>query len=100
MIGLSLIGWATLSAGGYPIEVTQSLALPPILPHDLAAYALLRQAHMIVALLFFALILAHLSAALMHGLVRRDGVLRSMTVGHAGEGGEERCCRSRGDCTG
>jgi cytochrome b561 len=33
-------------------------------------------------LLFFGLILAHLAAALMHGLVRRDGVLRSMTVGH------------------
>jgi cytochrome b561 len=82
MIGLPLIGWAMLSAGGYPIELTQRLTLPPILPHDLAVYALLRQAHTIVALLFFALILAHLSAALMHGLVRRDGVLRSMTVGH------------------
>jgi hypothetical protein len=29
-----------------------------------------------------ALILAHLAAALMHGLIRRDGVFRSMTTGH------------------
>lgn len=82
MLGLPLIGWAMLSAGGYPVALTKEIALPPILPHDLALYALLREAHTVVALLFFALILAHLAAALMHGLIRRDGVLRSMTVGH------------------
>lgn len=81
--GLPLIGWAMLSAGGYPVALTNGIALPPILPHDLALYALLRAAHTVVALLFFALILVHLAAALWHGLVRRDGVLRSMTIGHA-----------------
>ncbi|ROT93458.1 cytochrome b [Altererythrobacter sp. FM1] len=83
MLGLPLIGWAMLSAGGYPVALTKGIALPPILPHDLALYALLREAHTVVALLFFALILVHFVAALMHGLIRRDGVLRSMTVGHA-----------------
>ncbi|HQS97696.1 MAG: cytochrome B [Novosphingobium sp. 17-62-19] len=81
MIGMPLIGWAMLSAGGYPVVVTKGFTLPPILPHDLALYALLREAHTVVALLFFALILGHLAAALVHGLVRRDGVLRSMTIG-------------------
>lgn len=82
MIAMPLIGWAMLSAGGYRITLTKALALPPILPHDLALYALLREAHTAIAVLLFALILAHLSAALMHGLIRRDGVLRSMTTGH------------------
>ncbi|MGF7151055.1 cytochrome b561 [Sphingomonas zeicaulis] len=82
MAAMPLIGWAMLSAGGYPVRLTDGLLLPPILPHDLAVYALLREAHTIIAILFFALILAHLSAALMHGLIRRDGVLRSMTIGH------------------
>ncbi|WP_206240696.1 cytochrome b [Novosphingobium terrae] len=81
MVAMPLIGWAMLSAGGYPV-VVGGLVLPPILPHDLAIYALLRWAHTVIALLFFALVLAHLSAALMHGLIRRDGVLRSMTSGH------------------
>jgi cytochrome b561 len=81
MLGMPLIGWAMLSAGGYPVQVGP-LVLPAILPHDLALYAFLRWAHTVVALLFFALILAHLGAALMHGLIRRDGVLRSMTTGH------------------
>ncbi|MGK6323143.1 cytochrome b [Sphingomonas sp. DT-51] len=82
LVGMPLIGWGMLSAGGYPVVLTQELTLPAILPHQLALYAVLRTAHTIVALLFFALILLHLAAALMHGLIRRDGVLRSMTLGH------------------
>lgn len=82
MIGMPLIGWAMLSAGGYPVQVTKAQILPPIMPHDLTLYAFLREAHTVIALLFFALIPAHLSAALMQGLIRKDGVLRSMTTGH------------------
>lgn len=99
MIAIPLIGWAMLSAGGYPVRVTKALTLPKILPHDLTVFAWLRETHTIVALLFFALIVAHLCAALMHGLIRRDGVLRSMTIGHRqptppaappeGDGGDE-----------
>ncbi|TXC72213.1 cytochrome b [Sphingomonas ginsenosidivorax] len=79
MVALPLIGWAMQSAGGYPVEIWKGLVLPPILPHDIVTYGLLRRAHGVIAYLFFALILAHLAAALYHGLVRRDGVLRSMT---------------------
>lgn len=82
LVALPLIGWGMLSAGGYPVRLAGAVVLPPILPHDLALYAWLRAAHSVVALAFFALILLHLAAALMHGLVRRDGVLRSMTTGH------------------
>lgn len=83
MIAMPLIGWGMLSAGGYPIRITDGFLLPAILPHSLALYSLLRAAHTVVALLFFGLFLTHLAAALMHGLIRRDGVLRSMTIGHS-----------------
>jgi len=82
MIAMPLIGWGMLSAGGYPVRITDGFVLPAILPHDLKLYAALRLTHTVVAISFFALILAHLAAALMHGLIRRDGVLRSMTIGH------------------
>jgi cytochrome b561 len=82
LFALPLVGCGMLSAGGYPVRLGGGVVLPPILPHDLALYALLRAAHTAIALAFFALILLHLAAALMHGLVRRDGVLRSMTTGH------------------
>lgn len=83
MIAMPLIGWGILSSGGYPIRLAEGLTLPAILPHDLGLYSALSMMHTAVALLFFALILAHLAAALMHGLIRRDGVLRSMTTGHS-----------------
>ena len=79
MIGLPLIGWAMQSAGGYPITLWKGFNLFPILPHDIAVYGWLRRLHGLAAYAFFALILGHIGAALFHGLVRRDGVLKSMT---------------------
>ena len=78
MIGMPLIGWAMLSAGGYPVRLSAAWSLPPILPQDLFAYGLLRRAHTLVAFAFFALILGHLTIALIHGFIRRDGVLETM----------------------
>jgi cytochrome b561 len=77
MLAMPLLGWAMLSAGGYP----RPLQLPAIAPHDLQLYAVLRQAHGWAGYLLFTTILVHLGAALMHALVRRDGVLRSMWPG-------------------
>jgi len=88
MFAMPLIGWGMLSAGGYPVELSKTLILPPILPHDLKLYAVLRCLHTAVGLAFFALILVHLAAALMHGLIRRDGVLQSMTFGDASHRGD------------
>jgi cytochrome b561 len=85
MIGMPLIGWAMLSAGGYRVALSPTLALPAILPHDLRLYWLLRQAHTVIGVALFLLILLHLAAALMHGLIRRDGVLQSMTFGRVDE---------------
>jgi len=80
MIAMPLVGWGMLSAGGYPIPLWgPSMLLPPILPHDPALWAFLRSAHTILAFLLFGLVLLHIGAALFHGLIRRDGVLRSMT---------------------
>ena len=78
MLIMPLVGWGMLSAASYPIILYGPLHLPPILPHDLALYALLRQLHTYLAYMLYALILAHFGAALFHGLIRRDGVLDSM----------------------
>lgn len=79
MFVLPLIGWAMLSAGGYPIVIFGAIHLPAILPHDVAVFAVLRTTHTILAITLFATFLAHLGAALFHGFVRRDHVLQSMT---------------------
>jgi cytochrome b561 len=80
MIGMPLIGWAMLSAGGYPVVLYGGIRLPPIAPHSDSLHAVLWGAHFYLAFAFFALVLLHIAAALFHGLVRRDGVLESMTT--------------------
>ncbi|WP_144108180.1 cytochrome b [Paraburkholderia sp. BCC1886] len=77
MIALPLIGWGMLSAADYPVIVL-GLHLPAILPHSNGLHTLLWNAHRILALCFFALIVLHLAAALLHALVRRDGVFQTM----------------------
>jgi cytochrome b561 len=78
MLMMPLVGWGMLSAARYPIVLYGSVRLPPILPHDLTLYAWLRELHTVLAYLLFATFLAHLGAALYHGLIRRDGVFGSM----------------------
>jgi cytochrome b561 len=78
MFALPLIGWAMLSAARYPVVLWGPLLLPPILPQNAMVYAQLRHIHGLLGFLLFATFLAHLGAALLHGLIRRDGVLESM----------------------
>lgn len=83
MLAMPLIGWAMLSAGGYPVMLGASLRLPPIFPTSAVAFAVLRHLHGWLALLLLLTFLAHMGAALYHGLIRRDGVLASMLRGRA-----------------
>jgi cytochrome b561 len=81
MVAMPLIGWAMLSAAGYPVTLYGPWHLPPIAPHDVALFALLRALHTWLAFALFATVLLHLAAALFHGLIRRDGVFSSMARG-------------------
>jgi cytochrome b561 len=81
MLAMPLIGWAMLSAAGYPITLYGPLHLPPIAPHNVELFALLRGLHTWLAFALFATVLLHLAAALFHGLIRRDGVFSSMARG-------------------
>jgi cytochrome b561 len=78
MFGLPIVGWAMLSAAPHPIEITGGLYLPRILSPDPVTYAWLRQLHTYLAFALFATVVVHFGAALMHGLIRRDGVFDSM----------------------
>jgi len=81
MFAQPLVGWGMLSAAGYPIALWHRTHLPPILPHSDALFAVLHPLHAILAYVFFATIVAHLAAALLHALIFRDGVFESMANG-------------------
>ena len=81
MLAMPVIGWAMLSAGGYPIVVFNGFNLPAILPHSPVMYGFLRPLHGVLAYLLFFTILGHLGAALFHAWVRRDDVFAQMAKG-------------------
>jgi len=81
MLAMPVIGWAMLSAGGYPIVVFDGFNLPAILPHSPVVYGILRPLHGVLAYLLFFTILGHLGAALFHAWVRRDDVFAQMAKG-------------------
>ncbi|WP_354683015.1 cytochrome b/b6 domain-containing protein [Cupriavidus necator] len=78
MLAIPLLGWGMLSAGGNPVTMAGAIQLPPILPVDVRLFALLRALHTWLAFALFAVVLLHLAAALLHGLVLRDGVFGAM----------------------
>ena len=78
LLVMPLIGWGMLSAGGYPIFILDHLALPAILPESVRLYSALRSLHTYCAILLLLTFCGHFSAALFHGLIRRDGVFSSM----------------------
>jgi len=75
---IPLVGWAMLSAAGYPIVLFGSVHLFPILPHNLMLYAFLRKTHTVLAYLLFFAFVAHFSAVLFHTWVGRDGLFDRM----------------------
>jgi cytochrome b561 len=79
MIAMPLLGWAMMSAAAYPVVVFDGIRIPPILPQSDVLHTLLWAAHRWLAFAFFALVLAHVAAALFHALVRRDGVFQAMS---------------------
>ncbi|KGM56390.1 cytochrome B561 [Lysobacter arseniciresistens ZS79] len=81
MLAMPLIGWAMLSAGGFPVQLADGVMLPPIAPRHPALYAVLRAAHGGLAYLLFATVLLHVAAALRHAWVLGDGVFASMARG-------------------
>lgn len=81
MLAMPLIGWAMLSAGGYPVMLGGGVQLPALMGADPVAFAWLRNAHEVLAFVLFAAVVGDLAAALFHGLIRRDGVLGSMVRG-------------------
>jgi cytochrome b561 len=75
-----LVGWAMLSAARFPIILVGPFRLPGIAPHNIDLYAVLRQAHSVLAFLLFATFTAHVCAVLFHTLVLRDRLLDRMAV--------------------
>jgi cytochrome b561 len=77
LFAMPLIGWALSNAEGKPVHLL-GLTLPALVADDEDLADRLLTWHQDVAWALLALVALHVSAALWHHFVRRDGVLRSM----------------------
>ena len=74
-----VLGWAATAAGGYPVEFF-GWVLPGFLGKDPELSKALYGLHGLVGVTILGLLAVHIGAALLHGLVLRDGVMRRMSL--------------------
>jgi cytochrome b561 len=82
LLALPLLGWALSNAQGWPVHLF-GLTLPALVNADEDLADSLQTWHVDAAWALLAMVLLHVSAALWHHFVRRDGVLRRMLPGRS-----------------
>jgi len=77
-VAMPLSGYVSLAAAGKPVSLFGFVAIPPLPPQSgrlsQAAIAL----HLTGEFLIYGLVGLHIGGALMHGFIRRDGILERM----------------------
>jgi cytochrome b561 len=72
------LGWLATSAEGGGVSVFGLFTLPAILPKNVPLSLTLFGAHKIAAVAMTVIVLVHAGAALMHAIVKNDGVMQRM----------------------
>jgi cytochrome b561 len=74
-----VLGWLATAAGGFPVEFFSS-KLPGLIGKDKALSETLYGLHGAVGWTIIALIAIHVAAALMHAFIKRDTVMKRMSL--------------------
>lgn len=77
LVAMPILGWSATAAGGFPVEFF-IWELPPLIGKDKALSETLYMLHGYVGFAILGLLFLHIGAALMHGIVKKDGVLQRM----------------------
>lgn len=78
VVVMAVSGYVRVKAAGFPLEGLDALGVPSLVPASKPLAETAKAIHATARFALFALILAHVGAALMHGLVKRDGVFQRM----------------------
>lgn len=79
LIAMPVVGWLATAAGGFPVQFFH-WNLPGFIGENEALSEQLYQWHAILGWLILALAAVHISAAVYHWRIRRDGVMRRMSL--------------------
>lgn len=78
LIVMAVSGYIRVVAGGFPLEVWDAIGVPRLVGKSKELAEQAKAIHGTARFGLFALILAHVGAALYHGLIRKDGVFSRM----------------------
>ncbi len=83
-VAMALAGYVNTAAAGHSISLFGIVGIPPLIPEDqrLAQWAF--AAHLAGQFAIYALVAMHVAAALLHLLIRRDGVFERMLPARRG----------------
>jgi cytochrome b561 len=79
LLAMPVLGWLSTATGGFPINFFH-WELPPLIGRDDALSETLFLWHGILGWALLILIVGHVSAAVYHWRVRRDGVMQRMSL--------------------
>lgn len=78
IFAIPISGWLYSSASGVPTVYLGWVQLPDLVGKDKALAELLKQTHIVLNMLLFAIVCVHVAAALKHHFFDRDDVLARM----------------------
>ena len=78
MVVVPIAGYVRVRAGGFPIEVLDTLGAPALVPRSDTLAEIAQSIHYGAGLAMAALIALHIAAACFHGVLKRDGVFSRM----------------------
>jgi cytochrome b561 len=77
-VAMPLTGYTILAASGHTVSFFGVVAIPPLVPQSGRLAQMALALHLTGQLLIYGLVAMHVGAALMHGFIRRDGILERM----------------------
>jgi cytochrome b561 len=80
LLALPILGWLMSSASGFPVVMLGLVPLPNLVSPDPDLAENLKAAHRFAGWGLLALLAVHVAAALLHRLVRGDGVLAAIAA--------------------
>ena len=78
VIVMAVSGYVRVKAAGFPLEWFDAMGLPSLVPKSEGLAKTAESIHLTARFVLAALILTHVGAAILHGVIKRDGVFQRM----------------------